>query len=151
MLLLILSLSLFFPGQPEPLQVGDSIPVLNLRDQHGEKHVVEPGGRWLVIAFDKPGAGIAQKWLRNETDLATLSVTFVLDASQMKEKIREKMVLPRLRKINQRVLIVYDTEFRNRFPWRKRSLTALKLNPEGIIQEIHFVEKTPEINALVNL
>ncbi len=140
-----------FMGQVAPIQVGDPVPYINLPDQHGQPHAMERDAKWLVIAFDKPGASIAQKWLKKDARLSEMGVVFVLDASHIKEKMRNRVVMPRMRKIEQQVLIALDPEFRDQFPRQAKQLTALELSDSGSVLAIHFIDSPERINALAGL
>lgn len=147
MLLLLLTLVLI----AEPLKTGDLVPSFTLKDQHDQSHGLEKGTRWLVVAFDKQTGGLARKWLKQnrEGQLDQSGVVFILETSEVKDGVRNKMILPSLRKFKQAVLVANDREFRSLFPQKEGCLTALQLAEDGVILAIHFPNSSPEISRLV--
>lgn len=132
------------------LNIGDPLPPYAFDDQFGVRHTPLPETRFVVLAHDKRTGSLARKWLAHTTvDLEAQHVVFLLDTGDMKPKMREKMVLPRLRKHLFPVLLADDPAFLGRIPQREDHLTVLRLAHDGTIAGVDFPAAVEEIDALV--
>jgi len=133
----------------ETVKVGAPMVAYTLPDQHGKVHSFTPGTRWVLISFEKRTGSMVKRWLKKKEHDYLPDMDWIVEISSMPESIARKIALPKMRKLKRPVLIASQTSLRKVFLMRDKMLTVLQLDPQGIVEAIHYVADSKTLKALV--
>lgn len=90
------------------LAVGSTIN-FTLPDQNDVSHTIGPETKTLVVAWGRPASKKATELFEKSPELMGDGTMFVLDISAVPTVIRNKFVLPKLKKNPITVVLIYET------------------------------------------
>jgi hypothetical protein len=137
---LLVALLLALPAGAETYVVGNTLPELSMKDQHGEPHAIGEDVRGVLFSRDMDGGGVLRKALeQGGADLLkkTGSV-YVADVSRMPGLVRRFFALPRLRRRGYPVLLDEDGSLTKDFPSAEGKGTLIELKGLRITRIRHF-------------
>ncbi len=128
-----------------PLQVGDAVPAIAAKDQHGAAYTFTNGTAFLLVATEMGGAKAANQKLAGEGAgfLAKRHAAYLMDIHTM-PAVARYFAFPMLRKYPQRIVLVDNAETLSRVPVQPGRVTILKLTPDGRIAKISFWQPANE-------
>jgi hypothetical protein len=129
-----------------PLTTGESLPGLNLPDQHGDSHALSSGNT-VLFAPDK-GAGELAHEVLNHTDkieMAAKGIVFISDISGMPRLVARMFALPAMREYPYLVLVGYEKEDTAMLPRQEGRVTVLHIKA-GKVSHIEYAN-SPEVLA----
>ena len=126
-------------SQPAPLAVGDAVPVIAAKDQHGRDFSSTNGVRFLLVVAERACAEAAnQKLAEQGADfLETNRAAYLMDIHTM-PAVARWFALPKMRKYPQRIVLVDTAAALAEFPRRAGAVTVLALSPSGRVLKISF-------------
>ena len=129
----------------ELLKVGANIPLISLKDQHGETHTVGRDARLIMFCKDRKGQDIISEALdKKRADYLTEQNTvYIADTSGIPRLVAKFIAFPTLRKKPYTVLLDNEPSLTKVFPTKKDCVTLLHMNA-FVIQSIEFVDD-PEL------
>lgn len=118
----------------EPLAVGDALPALTLRDQHGEEHQVDAAARAVLFTRDMDAGAIVKTALADDGGrmLEAAGAVYVADVSRMPGLVRRMIAIPRMRRRGYRMLLDEEGEATARLPGGDGTATLLVLDARRI-------------------
>lgn len=131
--------------QAAPLQVGDAVPKISAKDQHGKDYNFTNGTTCLLIALDRDSAKAANHQLAEQGAgfLEKQGAVYLMDIHTM-PAIGRFFALPKMRKYPQRIVLIDSADSLNWVPVKPEHVTVLKLTPEGRVERISFWQPANE-------
>ena len=150
MMLALLTMSVTI-CQAAPLDNGDAFPAMDLADQHDVAGKAPNGATWVIIAFEMPVAKNINKWLstKKKSYLTEHKTLWIADVTPMPKVIASTFALPKMRKYPQRIFLVRDETFGDKFPKKAKQATALKLDAKGVVTDIRYVSTGADLGKLL--
>ena len=146
----ILGILLLSPGAfAEPAGVGDTLPALELEDQHGEARELDAGVRRLVFTREMKAGRIAKAALGEEAGIALMKrpdTVYVSDVSRMPGLVRALFAMPSLRRRPYPILLDTEGERTQVIPSEAGKVTVLSLDALRVT-EVRFLATGEEIRA----
>ena len=143
---LVLTMCLFYRTVlAAPLQVGDAVPVIAAKDQHGAAYTFANGTAFLLVATEMGSAKTANQKLAGEGAgfLAKHHAAYLMDIHTM-PAVARYFAFPKLRKYPQRIVLVDNAETLSRVPVQPGRITILKLTPDRRIAKVSFWQPANE-------
>jgi hypothetical protein len=121
------------------LAVGDAVPVIKAKDQHGRDFSSTNGVRFLLVVAERGSAKAAnQKLTEQGADfLETNRAAYLMDIHAM-PAVARWFALPKMRKYPQRIILVDAAATLAGFPRRAGAVTVVELSPAGRVVKISF-------------
>ena len=134
-----------FIAQAAPLKVGDAIPLITAKDQHGANYVFTNGTAYLLIVQDMENAKAANHKLAEQGGgvLEQHGAVYLMDIHTM-PGIARFFALPKMRKYPQRIVLSDTPDALNWVPAKTGYATILKLTSAGHIEKISYWQATRE-------
>lgn len=136
---------LSLPAPAAPLDLGDAVPEISAKDQHGTHYVFTNGTAFLLIATEMESAKAANQKVAAQGAgfLEKHDAALLMDIHTM-PGIARFFALPKLRKYPQRIVLVEKAESLDWVPVKPGHVTVLKLTPAGRIQQIRYWNSATE-------
>ena len=127
--------------------VNTNIGSFELADQFEKKHTVNADVKTMIVSFEKDtSAGINEFLSTKEKGfLEANNTVFIADISGMPSLITSFFALPKMKKYNYNILLIYD-ENEKRFLKQEEKLTVYKLE-NGVITSVEYID-TKDIPAI---
>ncbi len=128
-----------------PVAVGDAIPSLSAKDQHGAAYAFTNGTKFLLVAIEMDAAKAANQKLAAEGAgfLEKHGAAYLMDIHPM-PGIAKVFALPKMRKYPHRIVLIETKGVLNWAPSKPGHVTVLSLNPEGRVQKIAYWQPATE-------
>ena len=125
---------------PPPLAVGDTIPRLDLQDQHGEPRAVDESVRFVLFSRDMDGGDILKNGIADlpEGALDARGVAYVSDISGMPRLIARLFAVPSMRRRPYSMLLDRTGESTALLPDEQGRGTLIALDALRIASIEHF-------------
>lgn len=138
-LLLCAACALGLPAFAAPLAVGDAIPPIIAKDQHGASYTFTNGTAFLIIAVEMEVAKSANRKLAEQGAgfLEKHGAVYLMDIHTMPD-IGRFFALRKMRKYPQRIVLVDSAETLAPVPAKPGEATLIALTTAGRIQAIRF-------------
>jgi hypothetical protein len=137
---LILALNLvWLPAQAKPLAVGDSVPTILAKDQHGNEFLFTNNVRVLLAVTEMAPAKAANLKLAEQGAgfLERHRAAYLMDIHSM-PAVARFFALPKLQKYPQRIVLIERKKTLQAFPFKPGSVTVLTLSSSGHIKKIDY-------------
>lgn len=129
---------------PEAIAVGGALPVVSLKDQHGEEHVIDGSLRAILFSRDMDGGGVVRALLDPEAlgeppapFLARHAAVCVADVHRMPGLIRRVIAKPRMRKRPYPLLLDEEGDVTAAWPSREGHATFIRLDGLRVVEVLH--------------
>jgi len=135
--LLVMGLSLF-AGE---FKIGDKIGSFSMLNQHDHKVTIDDNVTKILVSAQKDTSADINDYLNKKSKmfLKNKHAVFIANISGMPSIITKMFALPKMRKYNHDVLLVYDSED-NRFVF-KDDMSTLYTLENGVIKDISYFTK----------
>ncbi len=135
--LLVMGLSLF-AGE---FKIGDKIGSFSMLNQHDHKVTIDDNVTKILVSAQKDTSADINDYLNKKSKmfLKNKHAVFIANISGMPSIITKMFALPKMRKYNHDVLLVYDSED-NRFIF-KDDMSTLYTLENGVIKDISYFTK----------
>ena len=124
------------------LKVGDTFPSLTLLDQFDEKvDISKEGESQLIFSFEKEVSSGIKAFLdsKDKNFLTQNNVTYISDISKMPSLITSWFALPKMKKFDFKVALIYDEEVGKEIPREEGKVSVVTLK-DNVVTTIEFVE-----------
>lgn len=131
------------------LKVGDTIEPFDLKDQFDKTTQVNSKDyKTIIVAFEKDTAAWVNEYLKDKSEsyLKDNSALFISDINGMPYIITKMFALPKMRKYNYSLLLIYDEI--DTFPSQEEKLTVLKIQNDKIVDISFITDK--EVSSIFN-
>ena len=130
---------LWMTARAAQLSVGDLVPTISAKDQHGNEFVFTNGTQFLLVVTEMGSAKTANHKLAEQGAgfLEIHHAVYLMDIHTM-PGIARMFALPKMRKYPQRIVLVDSAETLAAFPTKPDCVTALAVTPSGRIGKITF-------------
>ncbi len=121
--------------------VNSNIGSFELKDQFDKKHTVSSDVTTMIVSFEKDTSAGVNEFLSDKEKgfLENNNAVFIADISGMPSLITSFFALPKMKKYNYNILLIYD-EDEKRFLKKEETLTVYKLE-NGVITSVNYVKK----------
>lgn len=132
------------------LQIGDTLPALQLSDQHDQPYRAEEAPRLLIFTASRRGGDIVHEVFANDgaAMLNQRRAVIVADIHRMPGLITRLIALPRMRDYSYPVLLIRDETTGASFPQKPEQVTVLRLDG-GKISAIDYAADIATLRRLV--
>ncbi|MCE1239638.1 MAG: hypothetical protein LWW83_06970 [Azonexaceae bacterium] len=146
--LLFVVCTLGVSAQSNPLQTGDALPALSLKDQHDNPASLPADVRQIIFAADNAGAGLAGDWLDAQPKdwLTRTRRVYLADIHKMPGLIARMFALPKLRDKPYSIVLGRQEADLAVFPRRKDCVTLLPVN-DGKVGEASYACDAASLQA----
>lgn len=122
-----------------PLVVGDPVPPIAAKDQHGVGFQFTNGINFLLIVTEMAASKSANQKLAAEgaSFLERHHAAYLMDIHTM-PAVARVFALPKMRKYPHRIVLVESSDTLAAFPAQPGRVTVLELTPAGRVQKISF-------------
>jgi hypothetical protein len=121
------------------LTLGDPVPAISARDQHGVNYAFTNGTKYLLIAVEKGSATTANHKIADQGAgyLEAHGAVYMMDIHTM-PSIGRFFAFPKMRKYPERIILIDAPHVLDWVPVKTGCLTVLKLTLDGHIQGIGY-------------
>lgn len=124
-----------------PLQTGDALPAIALKDQFDKPQTVAADAQTLLFVIEKPASDLVNDYLMKQGKdfLAAHKAYFIADISGMPSMITKMFALPKMQERPYSILLAYDAEEVAFMPRKKNKVTVVKL-AGGKVESVQHVD-----------
>ncbi len=135
--LLVMGLSLF----ASEFKIGDKIGTFSILNQHDKKVTIDDSIEKIIVSFEKDTGANINEYLskKNPLFLKNNKAVFIANISGMPSIITKLFALPKMRKYDHEILLIYDEDDK-RFISKEEKSTLYTLK-DGVIKSIDFITK----------
>jgi hypothetical protein len=121
------------------LTIGDPVPTISAKDQHGVDYAFTNGTRYLLIAMEMGPATTANHKIADQGAgyLEKHGAAYMMDIHTM-PAIGRYFAFPKMRKYPERIVLIDAPHVLDWVPVKTGCLTVLKLTPNGRIEDIKY-------------
>lgn len=122
-----------------PLAVGDAIPAITAKDQHGAAYAFTNGTTHLLVAVEMDAAKAANQKLTGQGAgfLEKHGAVYLMDIHPM-PGIAKVFALPKMRKYPHRIVLIETKGVLNWAPTKAGHVSVLSLTPDGKVSKIAY-------------
>jgi len=127
------------PALAEQLKVGDIVPAISAKDQHGTEFIFTNTVRVLLVATEMAPAKAANLKLSEHGAgfLEKHQAAYLMDIHTM-PGVARFFALPKMRKYPHRIVLIEAEETLKAFPAKPNCVTVLTLSPAKRIEKIDY-------------
>jgi len=132
-----------------PYQAGDAFEGFTTMDQHEKGYTYSGGVRLVIVAFVMGTGKSANAYFEKQPAdfLERHKAIFISNIYGM-PGIGRTFALPKMRKYPHRILLADAEGFLARYPSQEDRLTVLRLDDQGKVAEINFVDPKKEMASI---
>jgi predicted transcriptional regulator len=144
------AVALMAHAQNTQLQPNDTIPRMNLRDQHDDAWTIPADSKLVLFSANRDANALIQAILVTKPSdyLQTKKVVYFSDISKMPGFITRTFALPSMRELPYRLGVVMDAKESAAWPRRDGEITAVYLENQRITR-IEFISKSTTLAELL--
>ncbi len=133
-----------------PLSVGDTLPAINLKDQHEQAFVVPADVQVILFAAEKGTSELMSKTLETlpASILKDKKAIYIADISGMPGFITKMVALPRMQKLPYSIALVRDAKDAEYLPRQSAKVTVIKVE-QGKVIALEYVNEASQIQELL--
>ena len=137
--LCICFLSIIVASAGETLKIGDPVPALKAKDQHGTEFELKKGVQKMFVSFDMSTGKEANAYFAGKgADLLKDGRAVYVSNIHGMPAIGRVFALPKMRKYPHRIILADSENLLARYPQQKDRITILALDSELKITQIAF-------------
>lgn len=152
-LALPLLLALYLPGAlAGPVEPGQPLPVLLLKNQHGQDWRVAPDTKLVLFASGRKASSLLQGVLAPQRGgfLASRQAVYLVDMSKMPGFVTRTFALPSLRELNFEIGVSLDEKTLAGWPRQDDAVTLIRLD-QGRVVSHEFTTSETQLKAALGL
>ena len=145
----VVSLVLALALRAAPYQKGDKFEAFTTKDQHDKEFTYSGDSRLVLVAFVMSVGKATNAYLEKQpaTFLDDHQAIFISNIYGM-PGIGRTFALPKMRKYPHRILLADAEGFLARYPTAADKLTVLRLDDQGVVTAIDFVDPKSGLPAV---
>jgi len=145
---ILFSALLFVATFANALNVGDTTPTFDIKDQFEKKHKIAADAKTILVAADKGTSEILRDYFlaKDAKFLANNKAYYVADISGMPSLIAKFFALPKMKKYPFSVLLV-DEEQTKSFTKKEGNITVYTVE-NGKVSNIKYVKDTAGLDSV---
>ncbi|APW66892.1 hypothetical protein LPB137_13980 [Poseidonibacter parvus] len=130
------------------LNIGDSTPTFEIKDQFEKMHKISADAKTILVAESRGTSVIIREYLlTKDTDfLAKNKAHYIADISGMPSLISKFIALPKMKKYPFSILLV-DEEQSKSFNTKDDKITVYTVT-DGKVSNVKYIETTEELKAI---
>ena len=130
------------------LNIGDSTPTFEIKDQFEKTHKISADTKTILIAESRSTSVIVREYLltKDTNFLATNKTHYIADISGMPYLISKFIALPKMKKYPFSILLV-DEEQAKSFSTKDDKITVYTVT-DGKVSALKYIETTEELDAV---
>lgn len=134
-----------FAVNAAPLAVGDAIPAITAKDQHGAAYSFTNGTKHLLVAMEMDAAKVANQKLTEQGAgfLDKYGAVYLMDIHPM-PGIAKVFALPKMRKYPHRIVLIETKGVLNWAPTKAGHVSVLSLTPDGKVSKVAYWNPTTD-------
>lgn len=128
-----------------PVQVGEAVPAISAKDQHGVAYTFTNGTRFLLVAVAMDAAKAANQKLTEQGAgfLEKHGAAYLMDIHPM-PRIAKVFALRKMRQYPQRIVLIETKGVLDWAPSKPGHVTVLALSPAGRVEKIGYWNSSGE-------
>ena len=145
---LLFSALLFVATFANALNIGDSAPTFEIKDQFEKMHKISADTKTILLAETRSTSVIIREYLltKEKNFLEDNKAQYIADISGMPSLISRFIALPKMRDYPFSILLV-DEEQTKSFTKKEDKITVYTLT-DGKVSDVKFIETTEELAAV---
>jgi len=145
---LLFSVLLFVATFANALNIGDSTPTFEIKDQFEKMHKISADAKTILVAESRSTSVIVREYLltKDTNFLETNKAHYIADISGMPSLISKFIALPKMKKYPFSILLV-DEEQSKSFTAKDDKITVYTIS-DGKVSDIKFIETAEELAAV---
>ena len=145
---ILFSVLLFVATFANALNIGDSTPTFDIKDQFEKAQKISPDTKTILVAGDKDTGTILKEYLlaQDKGFLEANKASYIADISGMPSLISKWFAIPKMQKYPFLVLLV-DEEQTKSFTKKEDHITVYTLT-DGKVSDIKFIKTAEELAAV---
>ncbi|MGB1226816.1 MAG: hypothetical protein ACPG9K_02915 [Poseidonibacter sp.] len=145
---LLFSVLLFVATFANALNIGDSTPTFEIKDQFEKMHKISADAKTILVAESRSTSVIVREYLltKDTNFLETNKAHYIADISGMPSLISKFIALPKMKKYPFSILLV-DEEQSKSFTTKDDKITVYTIS-DGKVSDIKFIETAEELAAV---
>jgi hypothetical protein len=132
----------------KPINIGDTLPDITLKDQFGNTHTIDKNISKIIITFDKKSSLLANKFISMKKEsshyLSEHNMAFVANISKMPSLITKLFAMPKMKKYEHTILLINDDE-NDMFLSERKHISIYELK-DGKVKDIKYIRGIKELN-----
>ena len=130
------------------LNIGDSTPTFEIKDQYEKTHKISADAKTILIAESRGTSVIVREYLltKDTNFLASNKTHYIADISGMPYLISKFIALPKMKKYPFSILLV-DEEQAKSFSTKDDKITVYTIT-DGKVSGLKYIETTEELDAV---
>jgi hypothetical protein len=129
------------------LQPGDTLPAINLKDQHEKPVAIAPDTKLIFFAAEMDGSRLMTNALATlpPTSLKDKNAVYIADISGMPGLISSVFALPKMQKEAYTVALIRDSKETASLPRKPGAVTVLRLDG-GKVSAVDFAQDVKQVH-----
>lgn len=130
------------------LNIGDSTPTFQIKDQFEKTHVIKADAKTLLVAADKGTSEILRDYFNAKPKgfLEENNAYYIADISGMPSLIAKFFALPKMKKYPFSILLV-DEEQTKSFNKKEGNITIYSI-VDGKVSDVKYIKDASELDAV---
>ena len=145
---ILFSVLLFVATFANALNIGDTTPTFEIKDQFEKMHKISTDAKTILVAETRSTSVIIREYLltKDTNFLASNKAYYIADISGMPSLISKFIALPKMKKYPFSILLV-DEEQAKSFSTKEDMITVYSIT-DGKVSDVKYIETTEELNAV---
>ena len=145
---ILFSVLLFVATFANALNIGDSTPTFEIKDQFEKMHKISADTKTILIAESRSTSVIVREYLltKDTKFLEANKTQYIADISGMPSLISKFIALPKMKKYPFPILLVNEEQAKS-FSTKDDEITVYTVT-DGKVSDVKFIKTTEELAAL---
>lgn len=130
------------------LNIGDSTPTFQIKDQFEKNHVIKADAKTLLVAADKGTSEILRDYFNTKPKgfLEENKAYYIADISGMPSLIAKFFALPKMKKYPFSILLVNEEQTKS-FNKKEGNITIYTI-VDGKVSDVKYIKDAKELDAV---
>jgi hypothetical protein len=135
-----------------PLDTGNPMPVLTLKDQNDTTRTIDADTRLLIFSAERDVSALVETALADQTadSLSAAGIQYVSDISGMPGMVTTMIALPKMRKRPYPMLLGREAEETAMLPREPGKVTLIR-SEGGTIRGVQFIDDAATLRAALGI
>ena len=144
----LIMLFVAFVSFANALNIGDSTPTFQIKDQFEKMHKISADAKTILVAESRSTSVIVREYLltKDTNFLETNKTQYIADISGMPSLISKFIALPKMKKYPFPILLVNEEQAKS-FSTKDDEITVYTI-VEGKVSDVKYIKTTEELDAV---